>query len=613
MRRAADRAGRRLRHRAALARLSVLLPLPFVYAAVALAAIKVLGLGAQAETRLVLGGIGLFAGVVLAVLFAWFRRPPRWAGALLLDAHHGLQGRLATALELAETPPAERSSLAALAIEDGVVACRELDPRRAVPVPLPRELAWTAPLLALVVAIGLFEIRTERVIPPPPSFEPLVLSGDDLELFGQMAEQLAEEAQDPGSLAAIRRFNTLVEDIAARRLDRKEALSRLSELDAELGRALDAEREARELGLDGVARELKRSGLTRAAAQALEERRLEDAEKALRELAERLKRKDKKPSAAELARLRQAMERASRASSDRLRAIEARRQELEAERKSLLRKHAKDPKALETNPAVADNRRKLERLERDKAQATAAARELSELDRQLAEAARELEEALGKSAEHVERGAEDVKRMAQKALSEKEKRELLQRLRDLKEIVRRQGQGGAERQRQISRFTRRARGERGGGGDQPGKAAGGRSVPGVEIVPLPKITRIPGQGAASSAQGERGGGDARGSGDQARAGTEAGKGHDTNVRGEATAPPAGDTRDVTAAGIDTGEGTASAEVIYGAAERGFVGKPYREIFVQYETVAEEALEKDQIPPGHRFYVRRYFQLIRPRE
>nr|PZN22573.1 MAG: hypothetical protein DIU78_15460 [Pseudomonadota bacterium] len=418
-----------------------------------------------------------------------------------------------------------------------------MDPRGAVPVPLPRELAWAVPLLGLVVAIGLFEIRTERVIPPPPTFEPLVLTDDDLELFGRMAEELAQQAQDPGSLAAIRRFNTLVEDIAARRLDRKEALARLSELDADLGRALEAEREARELGLDGIASGLQRSGLTRAAAQAFEERRLEDAEKALRELAERLKRKDKKPSAAELARLRQAMEQASRASSERLQAIEARRRELEAERKSLLRKHGKDAKGAESDPAVADNRRKLERLQRDKAQAEAAAREMSELDRQLAEAARELEKALGKSAEHIEQGAEDVQRMARKAMSEKEKRELLQRLRDLKEIVRRQGQGGADRQRQIARFTRRARGQQGGGGDQPGKA-GARLVPGVEVdvVPIPKIARVPGQGAADGAPGNRGGGDPQGPGAQPRSGAEAGKSHDANVRGEATAPPVGETR-----------------------------------------------------------------------
>jgi hypothetical protein len=79
----------------------------------------------------------------------------------------------------------------------------------------------------------------------------------------------------------------------------------------------------------------------------------------------------------------------------------------------------------------------------------------------------------------------------------------------------------------------------------------------------------------------------------------------TNLKGEA--------HDVSAAAVDTGQGTASAEVIYGAAARGFGSKAYKDIFVEYETVAEQNIDKDDIPPGYRFYVRRYFQLIRPRE
>jgi hypothetical protein len=54
-------------------------------------------------------------------------------------------------------------------------------------------------------------------------------------------------------------------------------------------------------------------------------------------------------------------------------------------------------------------------------------------------------------------------------------------------------------------------------------------------------------------------------------------------------------------------------VIYGAAQRGFVGKGYKKVYTDYQTVAEESLGHDEIPPGYRFYIRRYFQLIRPRD
>ena len=54
-------------------------------------------------------------------------------------------------------------------------------------------------------------------------------------------------------------------------------------------------------------------------------------------------------------------------------------------------------------------------------------------------------------------------------------------------------------------------------------------------------------------------------------------------------------------------------LILSAAERGFKGKPYKKVYTDYRTVAEQQINKDKIPDGYRFYVHRYFQLIRPRE
>lgn len=91
-----------------------------------------------------------------------------------------------------------------------------------------------------------------------------------------------------------------------------------------------------------------------------------------------------------------------------------------------------------------------------------------------------------------------------------------------------------------------------------------------------------------------------------------GVGHDPNISGASTKPKMS-VQDVTAQGIDTGQGPSRAEVIQGAAERGFVGKNYERVFDEYHTVAEQAIDKEQVPAGYRFYVQRYFQLIRPRE
>ena len=118
------------------------------------------------------------------------------------------------------------------------------------------------------------------------------------------------------------------------------------------------------------------------------------------------------------------------------------------------------------------------------------------------------------------------------------------------------------------------------------------------------ITKGQGQG---SGQGQNGGG-GQGQGQGQGYGT----GHDPNVQGGASAIKSG-TQDTSVQGNDTGQGGSRSEVILGAAERGFASKGYTKVYREYHTVAEEALNKDEIPGGYRFYVRRYFQLIRPRD
>jgi hypothetical protein len=91
-----------------------------------------------------------------------------------------------------------------------------------------------------------------------------------------------------------------------------------------------------------------------------------------------------------------------------------------------------------------------------------------------------------------------------------------------------------------------------------------------------------------------------------------GEGHDPKLQGGATNPAMG-TQDTQVPGADTGQGGSRSQVILGASERGFASRNYKTVYTEYHQVAEESLAKDEIPGGYRFYVKRYFQLIRPRE
>ena len=64
---------------------------------------------------------------------------------------------------------------------------------------------------------------------------------------------------------------------------------------------------------------------------------------------------------------------------------------------------------------------------------------------------------------------------------------------------------------------------------------------------------------------------------------------------------------------DTGEGESTSEIIAGAASEGFATTRYRRVYQEYERITEEVMEQDRIPGGYRFYIRRYFELISPRD
>ena len=62
-----------------------------------------------------------------------------------------------------------------------------------------------------------------------------------------------------------------------------------------------------------------------------------------------------------------------------------------------------------------------------------------------------------------------------------------------------------------------------------------------------------------------------------------------------------------------GKGASKSEIIKGASEEGFASRDYKKVYGEYEEVVEEVMEKEKVPKGYRFYVKRYFQLIQPRE
>jgi hypothetical protein len=87
--------------------------------------------------------------------------------------------------------------------------------------------------------------------------------------------------------------------------------------------------------------------------------------------------------------------------------------------------------------------------------------------------------------------------------------------------------------------------------------------------------------------------------------------HDPNLVGDATRMSA-EHHDTRVLG-KLGAGPSRSQTILGSAEKGFASTSYKRVYGDYTAVVEEVMSKEKVPPGYRFYIKRYFQMIKPRE
>ena len=605
------------------------------------------------------GRIGLIVAgmqIVVVALVAYTRPLPRRAGAVALDRFHGLADRLSSALSFGELPSAERTPFMMAAIDDAVVHADKVDPRRAVPMRVPDEWPYLLVMLGMIAAISAFEIRKHQPVFAVKTIDAVDVTADDLDAMREFLREIDQRMQTDEAKAATQEFNQLIEDLANKRLDRTEAFRKMQQLEDRLMQGREADSKALEEALKKMGEELKKSEMTKPAGEALENKNLSEAEKAMHDLAKKLRETGKGVDKAQLEKMREALKKAGEDQAKRAEALKDKRDEL---KQDLLKQKQKmgDAGANEQEKSLLQKKeRELERLDREAEQQQKTQRELDRLDRELQKAAEDLMKDLGMSAQDLDDAAQDLNRMAKEEMTKEEKEQLRQKLQELREMMRQQSQGGQGQMSRLRTFQQKAQGKGGQGqkgagqgqgqqgqgqegegqegqgqgqgqGQQPGgQGAGqgqgqgqgqgkgqgqGQGGGGETWVLGPNGEKILMISSSKSGQGGPGG-QPGGQGGQAGKGPGWGTGHDANVQGGATNPKVG-VQDTQVQGNDTGQGGSRSEVILGAAERGFASRGYTKVYREYHTVAEEALNKDEIPGGYRFYVRRYFQLIRPRE
>jgi hypothetical protein len=630
------------------------LPAGLLIAAVTLLAIRRLG----APPVL----LWLTATPVPALLGWALARKRSWrATARRVDDHYGLDDRIGNALELerdadrrADADPRTARIVELLAAEAEATAAG-LDPRPVVPlrVPGPRPLDGLA-LAALVLAA----LVPDPVAPHSEGPSDAVAlevedaqsraSGVDLAMAEPVRQDLRALAEGEDELATIaQQMLEVLEALEAGEIDRAEAFERLEQLEEELASAeerfeatLEEDPAMLAEALRELAEALEQHDVMAEAGLALRREDPDAVEKAFDEAAERAA----EAGAQEQQALQEALDEAERRLSKAAQQQRDTAKEMDEEERRLRKEEKKEPQSQaekeEQERRLDRMKRRLEELRRRHEREMAAQRRLEQLRRDAESAAKSATQRgdsgqdRKRSLERLGRNTGEATRTAQRSRRMGQARDSLE---EAKNIIRRAGkqdESSKRRQEQFRRFSDAAKGKRGqqGKDGKDGKDGKGKSTLLVEgnvgegepdmMMEMPGDQ---GQGQGQEGQGQEGQGDGDGQGQGQGQGQD---GRDGGSRamaggdgiGEGSAAPLQD--DPTRIGVRPhdvhvnakhGRGVSRAQVIRDSSQQGFATEPYRRVFEDYHNFAQSALDSEDLPPSRRRAIKRYYQIISPRD
>ncbi len=563
------------------------------------------------------------------------RRIPLQRAAKLIDRTHTLHDRLGSALAFSGEPAPTAFMDAAIA--DAGEAARLVDVRRAAPFSRPRSLgpALLVATVAAIVAMLHFPARAVVVIVTPPGAPRLVVDPELLQPERDAVQQLEQDAIDSGdqqTKALANDLKKLLDQLDDQQLTRKQVFDKLAEIEKKL-QANDGDFEELKKQLKKAGAELSKDKLTRETGDALVKEDLQKAREELEKLAEDAQKLDEKKRE-ELAQSleRTAKQQPEKSAEDKQR--EQREKQLKEEERKLKKELAEKPNDKELERRLQRNQRELEKMEREKDQHAEQKRQLERLQRDLQKAAEQLRQKLSpQAAEALRRAAQQMGQMQDEIRKLGNSGKAQMQIAELKEMLRRAGTsqqpGENGNPSKGSASMGEQRGDQGQGQGNNGKGKNGKNGQGGEkslardfnnraggdkvLILGDKggdgnvILPLPGNGGGGPPPGDGKGG---GQGDKLP-GDGIGDQHDPHVMGDPT--KLASKRVESKVTGKEGAGPSKSETIMGSAEKGFASRNYRRVYSDYSSVVEEVMSKERVPPGYRYYIKRYFQLIKPRD
>jgi hypothetical protein len=552
--------------------------------------------------------------VLGSALVAATRRLPAYQMASRLDRASGLSDRLGSACEFAESlrqrSPLHPETLALMhaAIADGVRAVPQANVKAAAPFSLPGDLRTALAFCAMGVVVvmlafgpsgdaspGSRSLAQARGFGADPD-EPAGLDEDDLAVPRDVVltlREIATQTGDPELHQLAVELEALLEQAQKGLLGKEALLAKMAALEHTYLESTKGDTEATLQDLQASARELQKEPLTRSLGAALGAGDLAGAQKELERLADKLDKHEL--SKAQERRLAEVLEKTAQKHEQKQKDQEAEADKKLAKKREdvrrLEKKAQEKPKDKDAQRRLHKERRELEELERDRQEnrEQAQKRRLERLHRDMKRSAESLRNQRAEASHRMRDMSEDTKGIEDEIRKIENRKRVASQLGDIKDSIRRarpkkgQGQDGQKRARaqRIREWEERAGGRR---GDwrvwKPGQSAGRA-------------------GTSQSGESDPSGSPAPGVGD----------GHDPSALGDPT-DLAAKTRDEELTGRQ-GAGPSRRETILTSARKGFATTAYQKVFAEYRKIVEDVMSREKVPVGYKYYVKRYFQRIKP--
>jgi hypothetical protein len=558
----------------------------------------------------------LALGVAVAAFLATLRKLPTHVIARRIDRASGLSDRLGTAVDfqqrlraLAATEHPDTVQLMRHAIADGVAAVPRANLKLAAPFTRPEALVPLAAFAVVAALVCLLSFRPDRqplglmaVVDNTgqnngndPDDQNKGIDVDDLDYSKQFVEDMKDMAEQTGDKHLnefAEKLADLLEKAERGELSKEEMMAKMEALEKQYMEGAEENVDEMMQELKDMASELAKSQETKGLADALKEGDMQKAGEELEKLAEKMEKGEIPPEQEK--KLADALEKAAEKAEKKQqekdkkeeKAADKEQKKKEDEIRKLKKKLDEQPQNEEAKRQLQKKERELEQLKRDREEKKEQAkkRSLDRLQRNMKQAASEMKKQnKQEAAKNMKDMADETRKIEDQVRKINNQKRVQSQLADLKEAIRRakpkkgngnqSGQSG--RAQRIKDYQQRA-------GGQQGNAQAWR-------------------------QGQNGKGGQQNGPQQPS--NSWGTGEDPNLMGDPTQLNAKKkNEDLT--GIH-GQGVSRRETILTAAKKGFATRAYKKVYADYKKVVEEVIAAEKVPQGYKYYVKRYFQRIKP--